>query len=71
MPWLKLDRDMLWFSRGSKIFNYKRDKETIIAHKPNYVLSPQYRQSCVNVGFSSIDVTKFAIRNDTLVGGLR
>lgn len=70
MPWLKLDRENLWFSRGSKIFNYKRDKESIIVTKPNYVLTPQYRQSCVNVGFSSVDVTKFTVKDDILVGGL-
>ncbi|XP_066150216.1 F-box/WD repeat-containing protein 4 [Euwallacea fornicatus] len=70
MPWLKLEKDSLWFSRGSKIFNYKRDKNNIIVPKANFVLSPQYRQSCVNVGFSSVDVTKFTIRGDILAGGL-
>ncbi|XP_048516684.1 F-box/WD repeat-containing protein 4 isoform X1 [Dendroctonus ponderosae] len=70
MPCLKLQKDYLWFSRGSKIFNYKRDKNNIIVTKPNFVLTPQYRQSCVNVGFSSADVTKFTLRNNILVGGL-
>lgn len=71
MPWLKLEKDRLWFSRGPKIYNYKRDKDFIIESKPTFVLTPQYRQSCVGVGFSSADVTKFAVKNNLLVAGLR
>lgn len=71
MPWLKLEKDRLWFSRGPKIYNYKRDKDFIIESKPTFVLTPQYRQSCVGVGFSSADVTKFAVKNHLLVAGLR
>ncbi|KAL1509666.1 hypothetical protein ABEB36_004372 [Hypothenemus hampei] len=70
MPWLRLHNDCLWFSRGSKIFNYRRERENIICTKPNYVLTPQYRQSCVNVGFSSVDVTKFTVKDNILAGGL-
>ncbi|XP_050296591.1 F-box/WD repeat-containing protein 4 isoform X2 [Anthonomus grandis grandis] len=70
MPWLKLERETLWFGRGSKIYNYKRTKDNIIFNKPNFVLTPQYRHSCVNVGFSSFDVTRFTVRGSILAAGL-
>ncbi|KAF7266897.1 hypothetical protein GWI33_019826 [Rhynchophorus ferrugineus] len=70
MPWIRIDKENLWFSRGHRIFNYKRNKENIIKSKPNYVLTPKYPRNYSGSGISTFDVTRFTISKDILVGGL-
>lgn len=71
MPWIKIDKENLWFSRGHKIFNYKRNKENIIKSKPSYVLIPKYPRNYSGTGLSTFDVTRFTISKNILVAGLR
>ncbi|KAG5884677.1 hypothetical protein JTB14_000374 [Gonioctena quinquepunctata] len=61
IPWLHLNGQFIWMSRGKKICCYKRINSGINENKPYYILQ----------GNSNEDIVNFRLKNGILVSGLR
>lgn len=59
IPWLQLEKELLWISRGDQILAFARTKEGINSGTPTYKI-------CVK---NKADVSRFVKRDDLILCG--
>ena len=59
LPWLHLERELVWISRGCYVKAYRRKNGAVNVDGPVYILS----------GHSLSEISKFAVTEDYVVGG--
>lgn len=68
-PWLEIDKENVWLSKGSHLFNYKRSSKSIMKVAPNLVINTKcYYEPSRQKHY--IDITRFTINKNLIVGGL-